>query len=92
MDTILLWPEKRLLNAVGIAMNVSIVAGIVFAHTLFLPIMANDLLASVSTPVIDTGQITMQIMSEASNEVRSKNFDERVKQRYPKAVCWTLLM
>ena len=90
MDTTLLWPEKRLLNAVGIAMNVSIVAGIVFAHTLFLPIMANDLLASVSTPVIDTGQITRQIMSEASNEVRSRNFDERVKQRYPKAVITDL--
>ena len=86
MDTMFLWPERRIFNTVGIAMNISIIAGFVFTQSIFMPILANDLLASVSNPIFDTGQMSMQIINEVSTEARTKNFDEKIQKKYPKAV------
>ena len=86
MDTMLLLPQKRLINAVGIAMNISIIAAFTFTQSVFFPIFANDLIASVSNPIFDTGQVSMQIINEVSTEARNKNFNEQVQTRYPKAV------
>lgn len=86
MDTLFLCNEKRLLNAFGIAVNFAIVGAFVFTQSVFVPIMANDLFAKVSSPVVDTGQASMQIISEVSTEARAKSFDETVRKKYPKAV------
>lgn len=86
MDTILQCPEKRLLNAIGLGVNFLIVGAFVFTQSVFMPIMANDLLAKMSNPVMDTGQLPMQIINEVSTEARAKNFDENVRKKYPKAV------
>lgn len=84
MDTILTWNEKHVLNVVGIAINFFVIA--VFVATQSTPILANDLIAKVSNPVLDTGQMSVQIMNEVSSEARAKYFNENVKKKYPKAV------
>lgn len=86
MDTMLLWPEKRVLNAIGIAVNFLVAGAFVLSQSMFFPIMANDMLAKVSAPVFDTSQLSVQIINEVSSEARSKKFDEQVSKKYPKAV------
>ena len=84
MDTMLLCPEKRILNVFGIAVNFIIVMALAAAQSAFLPIMARDMLANV--PVLDTGQKSIEIMREVKDEVKSRNFDEEVRQKYPNAL------
>lgn len=86
MDTILNYPEKHLLNAIGIAVNFCVIGIFVVTQSMFLPIMAKDMLAKIPNPVIDTGQVSLQIMSELSEEKRAKDFDEKIRNKYPKAV------
>ncbi len=84
MDTILLCNDKRILNVFGIAVNFIIVMALAAAQSAFLPIMARDMLANV--PVLDTGQKSIEIMREVKDEVKSRNFDEEVRQKYPNAL------
>ncbi len=86
MDTIFLCPEKRLWNIFGIAVNFAVVSAFIFTQSIFVPIMANDLFAKVTNPIIDTGQASMQIINEVSSEAESKNFDEMIKKKYPNAI------
>ena len=83
MDTIFLCPEKRYLNL--LAANIAIVGALVLTQSAFLPIMANDLFAKVSNPVMDTGQASITIINEVTKETREKKFDESIKNRYPNA-------
>lgn len=82
MDTTLLWTEKRIFSALGVALNFFVVA--VFCHS--NPIMASDFLAKVPNPILDTGQNSLQIIKEVSLDARQKAFDESVQKRYPKAI------
>ena len=84
MDTTLLWTEKRVFNAIGIALNFFIIG--LFSHSVFMPIMANDLVAKIPTPALDVGQVSMKILTEVSTEVRAKQFDENTQKKYPKAI------
>ena len=84
MDTILLCNDKRILNVFGIAVNFLIITALVAAQSAFVPIMARDMLANV--PVLDTGQTSIEIMREVKDEVKSRNFDEEVRQKYPNAL------
>ena len=86
MDTTLLWPNKRLLNAVGVAMNISIIAAFTLTQYAFMPILANDLIANLQNPIFDTGQVSLQILSETSSQSASKKFDENTKKKYPKGI------
>ena len=84
MDTAFICPTKRVFDAVGIGI-------FFFATALFLGfnssfVNASDLIAKVPTPVLDTGQASIQIMTEVSQEARAKYFDENVRKKYPKAV------
>ncbi len=88
MDTMLLCDEKRVLNAVGIAVNFFVTAAFVVSQSVFVPIMANDLLVKVSNPVLDTNQVTIQILNEVSSEARAKNFDEKIAKKFPKAAIY----
>lgn len=85
MDTTLLWPNKRLINAVGTAMNILIIASLSISQTMFIPILAEDLIANLSNPILDSGQISIQIMNEVSTEARTKKFNENIEKKYPKA-------
>ncbi|MBQ8168282.1 phosphodiester glycosidase family protein [bacterium] len=84
MDTTLLWSEKRVFNAVGVALNFFIIGA--FTHSIFVPIMANDLIAKISNPILDTNQVSIQIINEVSSESRSKKFEENIKRKYPNAI------
>ena len=84
MDTMLLCNDKRILNVFGIAVNFLIITALVAAQSAFVPIMARDMLANV--PVLDTGQKSIEIMREVKDEVKSRNFDEEVRQKYPNAL------
>ncbi len=84
MDTTLLWFEKRVFNAVGVALNFFIIGA--FTHSIFMPIMANDLVAKIPTPPLDIGQASIKIISEVSVEARRKEFEERINNKYPNAI------
>ena len=86
MDTIFLNQNRRILNVVGIAINFFVIAGFITLQSTFAPIMANDLIAKIPVPVLDTSQVTMQLINEVSTEARAKNFDEKIQKKYPKAV------
>lgn len=63
---------------------------LVFAQTVFInpPIYADDIkIAQISEPSVglDTGQIKDKILNEFSMQTRAKNFDEKIKRKYPKA-------
>ena len=83
MDTMFISSDKRILSAIGIGINI-------FALMMFVMqtpfVSANDLIARVPTPVLDTGQASIQIINEVSTEARTKYFNEKVQKKYPKAV------
>ncbi len=80
----LLCLENRYFNVFGIAVNFLIVSAFIATQSVFVPIMANDLFAKVSAPVLDTGQV--KIMREVSDELKVRTFDDEVKQKYPNAL------
>ena len=83
MDTMFISSDKRILSAVGIGINIFAVMLFVM-HTQF--VSANDLIAKVPAPILDTGQVSIQIINEVSTEARAKYFNEKVQKKYPKAV------
>lgn len=63
---------------------------LLFTQTIFInpPIYADDIkIAQISEPSVglDTGQMKDKILNEFSMETRAKNFDEKIKRKYPKA-------
>lgn len=85
MDT-LIFNEKDYKKLIETAVNVSVIGVLILCQGL-LPIHAGNVrVAQVTAPDFDTGQIKMRILNEFSPEVRKKNFDTMVRQKYPKAV------
>ena len=62
--------------------NVSIIGVLILCQGM-IPIRA---IAQVSSPDFDIGNIRQRILNEISPEVRAKNFDIMVREKYPKAV------
>ena len=83
MDT-LIFNEKHYGKFTETAINVSLIGVLILCQGL-LPIRA-ERLAQVTAPDFDTGPIKQKILNEISPEVRAKNFDTMVRQKYPKAV------
>ena len=83
MDTTLLWIQKRIFNTMGLTICFFVFC---ISSAIFMPIMANDLLAKIPTPSLDIGYNSMKIISEVSTEARAKQFDENIQKKYPKAV------
>ena len=89
MDTLFYAANReKILNSFIVS---SIMGVLVFTQTFFInpPMFADDIkIAHISepSPVIDTGQIKDKILNEFSMETRAKNFDEKIKKKYPKAV------
>lgn len=70
--------------------NCSIIGVLVFSQAMIFnsPLFADDIkVAQISSPAltIDTGQIKENILNEFSMETRAKNFNEKIKRKYPKA-------
>lgn len=88
MDTLFYSANReRILNSF---ITCSIMGVMVFSQSFFvnLPIYADDLrIAQITEPSagIDTGQIKNKILNEFSMETRAKNFDEKIKRKYPNA-------
>ena len=88
MDTLFYAANReKILNSFIISAIMSL---LVFTQTFFInpPMYAGDIkIAHISepSPVIDTGQIKDKILNEFSMETRAKNFDEKIRKKYPKA-------
>ena len=87
MDTLICNAENyELRKLTEIAVNISFIVVIILCQVL-MPIHAsNTKIAQVAAPDFDTGQLKQKILNEISPEVRQKNFDTMVRQKYPKAV------
>jgi exopolysaccharide biosynthesis protein len=87
MDTLIV-NEKDYKKIIETAINVSIIGALILCQGL-LPIQASNLkVAQVTAPDFDTGQVKMRILNEISPEMRQKNFDTMIKQKYPKAAIY----
>jgi len=82
MDT-LFFGEKNYKFFIETVVNVSIV-GVLILCQILIPIRA-ERIAQVTAPDFDTGQLKMKILNEISPEIRAKNFDIMVRQKYQNA-------
>lgn len=87
MDTLIYHAENYELKKIAeIAVNVSII-GVLSLCQVLLPIHASNMkVAQVTAPDFDTSQIKAKILNKISPEVRQKNFDNLIRQKYPKAL------
>ncbi len=86
MDTLIYRAENYELRKLAeVAVNISVIGVLVLCQVL-LPIHASsNKIAQVTAPDFDTGQIKYKILNEISPEVRQRNFDNLIRQKYPKA-------
>ena len=86
MDTLIYRAENYELRKLAeVAVNISVIGVLVLCQVL-LPIQASsNKIAQVTAPDFDTGQIKHKILNEISPEVRQRNFDNLIRQKYPKA-------
>ena len=91
MDTLFCNAENyELRKLTDVLINLSIIGVLVLCQGL-LPIHAgNTKVAQVTAPDFDTGQIKMKILNEISPEIRQKNFDTMIKNKYPKATIYNV--
>ncbi len=87
MDTLIYHAENYELKKIAeIAVNVSII-GVLCLCQVLLPIHASNMkVAQVTAPDFDTSQIKTKILNKISPEVQQKNFDNLIRQKYPKAL------
>ena len=87
MDTLIYRAENYELRKLAeVAVNISVIGVLVLCQVL-LPIHASsNKIAQVTAPDFDTGQIKHKILNEISPEIRQRNFDNLIRQKYPKAV------
>lgn len=89
MDTLFDMPDFRKL--IELSVSISVIGVLVFSQSIIFnsPILADDMKVAhidVPTLTIDTGQIKDDILNEFSMETRAKNFNEKIKNKYPNAV------
>lgn len=87
MDTLIYHAENYELKKIAeIAVNVSII-GVLSLCQVLLPIHASNMkVAQITAPDFDTSQVKNKILNKISPEVRQKNFDNLICQKYPKAL------
>lgn len=87
MDTLIYHAENYELRKLAeVAVNISVIGVLVLCQVL-LPIHASsNKIAQVTAPDFDTGQIKHKILNEISPQTRQRNFDNLIRQKYPKAV------
>ena len=83
MDT-LIYNEKDYKKIIETVISVSLIGVLVVCQGL---VHASSVkIAHVTVPDFDTGQIKQKILNEISPEVRQRNFDTMIRQKYPKAL------
>lgn len=89
MDT-LIFDEKNYTKIMEAILNVSIIVGILWCQSFAQIHAVEDKLANLTnTPLqIDTLQIKDAIMTEFSPEYQKKKFDEKINNKYPKALIY----
>lgn len=88
MDTLILHEKFDYQKLIETTINVSII-GVLFLCQGLVPIHAgNAKIAQVTAPDFDTGQLKEKILNEISPEVRQRNFEEKIRQKYPKAAIY----
>ena len=91
MDTLIYHAENYELKKIAeIIVNVSVI-GVLSLCQVLLPIQASSSkIAQVTAPDFDSSTLKMRILNEVSPEIRKKNFDTLVMQKYPKASIVTV--
>lgn len=94
MDTLNLYNGNTEKNT-ALMVNTAAIGAFIVLLYLFInpPILADDIrLAQITTPAInfDTEKVYNNIMNEISPEVRSKNFDEKIRLTYPNSLIKTV--
>lgn len=88
MDTLILHEKFDYQKLIETTINVSIIGVLLLCQGL-VPIHAgNAKIAQVTAPDFDTGQLKEKILNEISPEVRQRNFEEKIRQKYPKAAIY----
>lgn len=88
MDTLILHEKYDYQKLIETTINVSIIGVLILCQGL-VPIHAgNAKIAQVTAPDFDTGQLKEKILNEISPEVRQRNFEEKIRQKYPKAAIY----
>lgn len=88
MDTLILHEKFDYQKLIETTINVSIIGVLILCQGL-VPIHAgNAKIAQVTAPDFDTGQLKEKILNEISPEVRQKNFENKIRQKYPKAAIY----
>ena len=81
MDT-LFFNVKDYRKIIETALNVSIIGVLILCQGLNQLQADNVKVAQMNAPDFDTGQVTQKILNEISPQIRQKNFDTMIKQKY----------
>ncbi len=90
MDTLSLY-TGNIRNKTALVFNLTVVGVLFICHPLFfhLPILADGVaIARGPAPTIgiDTAQVYTSVINEISPQARARNFDEKIRQKYPEAL------
>lgn len=86
MDTFYYAENYELRKLTEVLVNISVIGVLILCQVL-MPIHASGVkVAKVSVPDFDVNFSKEKIMNEISPQVRQKNFDNLIKEKYPKAV------
>ena len=86
MDTLFYAENYELRRLTEAAVNVAIIGGLILCQAL-MPIHASSMkVAKVTAPDFDTSGVKVKLFNRINPEIRKENFDENVRQKYPKAV------
>ena len=86
MDTFYYAENYELRRLTEVLVNISVIGVLILCQVL-MPIHASGVkVAKVSVPDFDVNFSKEKILNEISPQVRQKNFDNLIKEKYPKAV------
>lgn len=86
MDTFYYAENYELRRLTEVLVNISVIGVLILCQVL-MPIHASGVkVAKVSVPDFDVNFSKEKILNEISPQVRQKNFDDLIKEKYPKAV------
>lgn len=86
MDTFYYAENYELRKLTEVLVNISVIGVLILCQVL-MPIHASGVkVAKVSVPDFDVNFSKEKILNEISPQVRQKNFDDLIKEKYPKAV------
>ena len=86
MDTLYFAENYELRKLTEVTINVTIIGILVLCQAL-LPIHASSMkVAKVTAPDFDKSEVKVKLFDRINPEIRKKNFDEKIRMQYPKAI------